>query len=152
MAAYVCPEAPAHDNREACMLCVDPNFECQVMLPKILSKSDVSESRVYLLRDHANIFGFTRSGEVIVYDDQMNRWRMNLCIRGNKVYLGKGWQQFAIQKGIREGDTLTFSQLIWRHAGTMPRLFKITHEAARRGPVLGPFDLNQLPPQECVAV
>ncbi|KAC8892520.1 hypothetical protein FH972_027268 [Carpinus fangiana] len=75
---------------------------------------------------------------------------MNLCIRGraNKVYLGKEWQQFAIQKDIREGDTVTFSELIWRHAGTMPRvLFKITHEAARREPI-GQFDLNELPPPE----
>jgi hypothetical protein len=149
MAAYVCPAAPAHDNREACMLCVDRNFECQVMLPKTLARGDISENRVYLLKDHANRFGFTDPGnsEVIVYDDQMNRWRMNLCVRSgeNKVYLGKGWRQFVNAKGIREGDTVTFFKFIWRHAGTGPILFKITHEAARREPVLGPFDLNLLP-------
>ncbi|KAE8123892.1 hypothetical protein FH972_018811 [Carpinus fangiana] len=144
MAAYVCP---AHDNREACMLCVDRNFECQVTLPKTLSLSDVSENRVYLRIDHANRLGFTRPGnfEVILYDDQMNRWQMNLCVRDreNKVYLGRGWRQFVIAKGIRVGDTVTFSKFIWRHAGTVPSLLKITHEAARREP--RPFDLNQLP-------
>jgi hypothetical protein len=34
MAAYVCPAALAHDNGEACMLCVNRNFECQVTLSK----------------------------------------------------------------------------------------------------------------------
>ncbi|KAE8123891.1 hypothetical protein FH972_018810 [Carpinus fangiana] len=128
-------------------------FECQVMLSKILKESDVnvSESRVYLPRKLADKFGFTRPGifEVIVYDDQMNPWRMNFFGRNdNRSYLGSEWHQFVIAKGLREGDTVTFSKLIWRHAGTMPRLFKITHEAARRGPVLVPFDLNKLPPQE----
>jgi hypothetical protein len=104
---------------------------------------------VYLLTDLANRFGFAHLDniEVIVYDDQMNRWRMSLCVRGigNKVYLGKGWRQFVNAKGIREGDTVTFSKFIWRHAGTVPSLFKITHEAARSE---RRFDLNELPPPE----
>jgi hypothetical protein len=81
---------------------------------------------------------------------------MHLCKRkeeDRRVYLVKGWRAFIKEKGIREGDTVTFSDLNWDDAARPS--FKITHEAAtaRREPLAFdlnelPFDLNKRPPPE----
>ena len=134
-----------HDNSEASKSSsvVAANFEGQAMSTKTVSKRDLKDRQIYLparfvraLNPEVGIH------EVIVHDDQMRSYTMHLCKRKDgRAYLGEGWPTFFQEKGIREGDTVTFSDLNRGDAEGRPS-FKITHEVARRE---RPFDLNELP-------
>ena len=135
-----------HDNSEALKssLAMAANFEHQG-IRKTVRKSDLKDGKLYLPFQFVQMLNpIVGIQEVTVRDGQMRSYTMRLCKRqgeDGRAYLGKGWPQFFQEKGIREGDTVTFSDLNRGDAEGRPS-FKITHEVARRE---RPFDLNELP-------
>jgi hypothetical protein len=139
-----------HDNLEASKSssAMAANFEHQGMFPKTVKRTDLDDKKLYLPSQFVQILNPVDGIQIVtVRDDQMRSYPMHLCKRqlerDRRTYLGRGWPQFFQEKGIRVGDTVTFSDLNWDDAARPS--FKITHEAAtaRREPL--PFDLNELP-------
>jgi hypothetical protein len=122
-----------HDNSEA-------SKSSSAMAAKTVKRSDLIDEKLYLPAQFVQLLNpVVGIQEVTVRDDQMRSYTMHLCVRRDgRAYLGQGWRQFFQEKRIREGDTLTFSDL--NRGDAEARLsFKITH------PVL---DLNGPPPPE----
>ncbi|CAK9150345.1 unnamed protein product [Ilex paraguariensis] len=59
--------------------------------------------------------GFARSNglnkrrcEMILRDKKRRSWSVNLIYKASQVYIGRGWREFCITNGLKEGDSFGF--------------------------------------------
>ncbi|XP_062148029.1 B3 domain-containing transcription factor NGA4-like [Alnus glutinosa] len=131
-------ECERHGNREACSKCMYRNYKREVVFKKILSPSDIQRRgsyRFYIPRPHAARF-WPRENEVMItfYDVQMRRWPMRFRTSGGNGFLSRGWIQFAREKQLEQGDTITLDEV---RCGQRTRFFMIGISRKDRVQILG---------------